>query len=258
MTEFETGISPSGSSPSGYVLLMSHAYDTTSSRVIGFYKGARSPSTDAYVEHLRESAQEISHPMLLPILVLSTRIGPRQEGHQRDARLALRKVEYALAGHMWSHVPVTMSLNEINAHLVACHAKVWKYPAASHKVIDKVEGILRDIICHRYYHFKAQDEVFQEINQRYLSRVAFMRERLCGIESYCHTTLSKIDMDRTALHNILLNRQNETSLQIEQRQQIEAGRKFSVNQTWNKNQRTISLLGIFFLPGAFIAVSTSL
>jgi hypothetical protein len=252
MTEFETGITPSNSSPSGYMLLMSHRYYRTSSTVIGFYKGARSPSTDSYVEHLRASAQEISHPMLLPILVLSSRIGPRQEGHQRDARLALRKVEYVLAEHMWSHVPVSMSLDEINAHLVACHAKVWKNPAAYHNVIDKVEMILRDIILYSTY---PRGNVFRDINQRYLSRVAFMRERLRGIESYCHTTLAKIEMDRTALHNILLNRHNETALQIEHRQRLEAERKFSVNQTWNKNQRTISLLGIFFLPGAFISVS---
>jgi hypothetical protein len=226
--------------PSSYELLLSYTYDafdTPSSRILGFYKGAQSTTI---IEHLRESAQEILHPMLLPIIIASNIVGPSQEKHQRDTRVALRDVEEALCGQMWSYVPVTMSLNEINAHLVSYHSKVWKNPGASRKIIDSMQKILQDISHGHYYTDKqspgrhlrdTQAVLLQEINERYMNKAAFIRKRLRGIEIYCHATLSKIDMDRTAFHNILLNRNNETALQIEQRQRLEAERKFVANQT---------------------------
>jgi len=245
-----------GGTSTCFALLMSHTYDKASSRVVGFYKGAWNSNTASYIEHLRKSAKEIIHPMLLPLIILSNRIGPKQEIHLRQARAELRVIEVALLEHMRSLRPVSMSLNEINANLLACHSRIWKNPGASHKIIDRVESILQNISRGRCC-TETEEALVQQINQRYLNRVAFIRERLRGIEGCCHTTLSRIDMQRTALHNTLLNRQTETALQIEARRQLEDERKFSVNQTWNKNQRTIGLLGIFFLPGALIAVSTS-
>jgi hypothetical protein len=239
-----------------YKLLMSHRYDKASSRVVGFYKGARGSNSVSYIDHLRKSAKEIIHPMLLPLIILSNRVGPKQEGRQREARAKLRLIDVALLEHMRSSGPVSMSLKEINANLLACHSRVWKNPKASRKIVDRVEFILKRISCGLY--FTGEEVLVRQINQQYLDRVTFIRERLSGIENYCHSTLSRIDMQRTALHNILLNQQIETTLKIKQRQTLEDERKFSVNQTWNKNQRTISLLGIFFLPGAFIAVSISM
>jgi hypothetical protein len=245
-----------GEGSTSYKLLMSHTYDKASSTVIGFYKGARSSNSVSYIEHLKKSAKEIIHPMLLPLIILSNRVGQKQEARQREARAKLRLIEVALLEHMRPSGPVSMSLTEINASLLACHSRVWKNPKASHKIVDRVEIILKRISGG--LHFTEEEVLLKQINQQYLDRVAFIRERLSGIESYCHSTLSRIDMQRTVLHNILLNQQIETTLKINQRQTLEDERKFSVNQTWNNNQRTISLLGIFFLPGAFIAVSISM
>ncbi len=204
----------------------------------------------ANIAHLRESAQESAHPVLLPLILLGSNIGLRQENHQRAVRQRLLKTEAALITHMTSTEPATMSVEAISAELISCHSRVWKNPGASHKVIEGMDFTLRKV-------FRLQSESMNRITRLYLARLEFIKERLRGIESFSNTTLSMIDMQRTTLHNLLLHRQNETALQIEQRQQLEAERKFSVNQTWNKNQRTISLLGIFFLPGAFIAVSIS-
>jgi hypothetical protein len=239
-----------------YELLMSYTHDVTTSKVVGFYKGARNPSTASYLDHVRKSAHEIIHPMLVPMLVLSSRIGPRQEKHQREARKNLRVVEVALDAHMRSSGHEPMNLDKINANLVACHSRVWKHPAASHIVIDRMGDILSDIS--RFWQGpENQQDLVQQINSRYIDRVIFIRDQLRGIESHCHTTLLMMDMARTALHNILLDRQNKTALRIEKARIEEDERKFSVNQNWNKNQRTLSLLGILFLPGAFISVSVS-
>jgi hypothetical protein len=207
---------------------------------------------NAIVAHLRESALESAHPMLLPLIILGSNIGPRQVEHQQAVRNRLWKVESALVSHMTSTDPIRTSVQRINAELMFCHSRVWKNPAASHKVIEGMDQIL----CRFELNWKKWNS--RAINKRFLGRIAFIRERLRGIEAFSHITRSMIEMQRTALHNLLLHRQNETALQIEQRQQLEAERKFSANQTWNKNQRTISLLGIFFLPGALIAVSRSL
>lgn len=235
---------------------MSHTYDKDSSRVLGFYKGSPGASTASCIEHLAKIPKEIIHPMLLPLMILSSRIGPRAEKNQRNVRLKLRQTETALLEYMEPKGPESMSLKEINAYLLICHSMVWKSPGASHKVVDRVESILQKI-SGGLYCTETEEVLVQQINQQYIDRVAFIRERLRGIETYCYSTLSRIDMQRTTLHNLLLIRQNETALQIERRQQLEDKRKFSVNQTWNKHQRTLSLLGIFFLPGAFIAVSVS-
>jgi hypothetical protein len=246
--------------PNGFQFLMSHNLNMGSSVVLGFYKATKNTEIATNIMHIRKSAKEIAHPMLLPVMLLSSNIGPRQENHQKQARAMLHIVEDSLFNHLASTSPSSASLESINVELMKCHSSVWKNPGSSHKVIDGMESIFKAIKTLEY-HIEDHNLIYpigchflNEVNDRYMQRVDFIRERLRGIESYCHTTLSKIEVQRTALHNLLLHRQNETALQIERRQQLEAERKFSESQTWNKNQRTISLLGIFFLPGAFIAV----
>lgn len=231
---------------------------------MGFYKATKNTEITTNTMHIRRSAQEIAHPMLLPVILLSSNIGPNQEKYQKQTRAKLHIVEDALLTNLASTSPRTTSIERINVELMKCHSNVWKSPGAAHKVIDGIECILGAIRI-KQYHIEQNNDLqstevtfLDKVNDGYAQRVDFIRERLRGIESYCHTTLSKIDVQRTALHNLLLYQHNEIALQIEQRQQLETERKFSVNQTWNKNQRTISLLGIFFLPGAFIAVSESL
>lgn len=273
--------SPSG----GFELLLSNDFEQRITTA--FYKGSRSSGIDEILNHLRASARDIWHPVLLPLLILQSNIGPRQELHQREARALLQQVERDISAHMRPDVvndgqerrlkPLPLT----NADLIDCHSKVWKNPNASLEIVDQVrlQSIIKSIwdysrldIFGKFYNSK---DLVDNDNREFESRIKFIRQRLSGLESYSHTTLSRIDMQRNALHNILLDRQNQTSLtiekltsrhnilldrqnetalDIERRQQTEAHQKFVVNQSWSRSQLSLSLLGTIFLPGAFIAV----
>jgi hypothetical protein len=93
--------------------------------------------------HPRESARKIPHPMLLPIILLNSDIGARQEKHQRDVRVALRKTATALYFYDGTKSSDTMSLEEINKSVISWRAKVWKNPGVSHEILDTVDTLLK-------------------------------------------------------------------------------------------------------------------
>ncbi len=196
--------------PQGFELLMSHTFHKNSSAVIGFYKATENTNIATNIMHIRRSVKETAHPMLLPIILLSSNIGPNQETYQKQTRAKLHTVEDALLAHLASNSPSTISIERINVELMKCHSSVWKSPGAAHKVIDGMESILGAIRVKQYRieqsnHLQSTGATFlDKVNDEYAQRVDFIRERLRGLESYCHTTLSKIDVQRTALHNLLL------------------------------------------------------
>jgi hypothetical protein len=247
--------------PKGYELILS--YDTQQATTRGFLKGAESAQIQTYIMHLKASGADIIHPLLLPMILLVDKVGNRSEEAQREARNQIRSIETRLKqqmGHRSSeslHKGDGLDLSAINADLTVCHSLVWKHPRTYIELIDNFQAALNAI-----YKKKIEDLVganscnvaFERVHKGFNSRLDLSRQRLQGMESASITTLSRIDMQRTALHNILLIRQSQTALQIEDRQQIEAQQKFTANESWSRTQLSLSLLGTFFLPGAFIAV----
>jgi hypothetical protein len=240
--------------PHGFELFLSHSYTGAPSHLtstIGFYKSTQDYDITANISHLRESSQEIFHPMLLPILITCSNIGAKKEKSQRKIRTGLRINEKALISYDSIDGHSTMSLADINRNLLWYTARMSKNAAASNEILDTIDFLLRQI--HDNHKWGSSfPEV--ELYKRYQARITFTQKRLQSIEGDARTIISKTEMQRAALHNILLNRQTETALLIERRQKLEDERKFRANQTWNRNQRTIGLLGVIFLPGAFLAV----
>ena len=219
-----------------------------------------------HIKHLKESASEIMHPMLLPMIILAGKIGGHSEKGHREARFLIRDIESRIEAYgrnLTTQVSgkSTSDLNKFNIDLTYCHSRVWKHPKAYLDLIEEFQEALnmftsRILTCDTTR--SETKETIQDMHTRMLSRLKLSRQRLRGMETFSRTTLSRIDIQRTTLHNILLNRQTQTALQIEQRQQREADEKFSANQSWSRSQMSLSVLGTLFLPGAFIAVRVTI
>jgi hypothetical protein len=240
-------------------------YDAKTRTTTAYYKASKS-TQDGIINQLKNNFREIEHPMVIPILILRDNIGKNQEYKQREARDLLYSIKNNLQVHLHAEIDhsnikgPSVTLQKINDDLVTCHAMIWKKPELSFDILDKFEEAMGKVPP--FYQTGTQSKETQDprainmgkTHKTILAQLSFIRQRLRGLSSFSNASLSRIEMHRTALHNLLLIRQNATALQIESRAQAEAEQKFGVSQTWNRNQRTISILGIVFLPGAFIAV----
>jgi Mg2+ and Co2+ transporter CorA len=218
----------------------------------GFLKGG--PQILEALAYLKRSGLDIVHPMLLPVIVLSLKIGSKSETSQQEAQNQIRLIEVRLRNTR----PVRQAfisedegvvLEEVNADLSACHKKVWKRPETYLELIDEFHNSLQAIA------WKDQRAEFSSIRLKMRSRVELLRQRMRGIQSSAHTTLCRIDMQRSVLHNILLNQQNQIALQVEKRKQKQETVKELAVSRWNRTQLLLSLLGSIFLPITVVAVS---
>ncbi len=89
------------------------------------------------------------HPMLLPVIVLSLKIGSRSEALQQEAQNQIRLIEVRLMNTR----PVQGSISEnegtaleaVNADLSACYKRVWKRPETYLELIDEFQKSLQII-----------------------------------------------------------------------------------------------------------------
>lgn len=128
----------------GWELMLSHRLRT--GVTTGYVKGTDSSDMEESIGHLRACAAQVAHPLLLPMIVLSHDLSPKNDQKQRDARDWLRRLEHAVSmrneivedeGYVREHV---MDLDQINRDLVECHSQVlWKRPQAYQEIIREME-----------------------------------------------------------------------------------------------------------------------
>lgn len=128
----------------GWELMLSHRFRT--GITTGYVKGTDSSDMEESIGHLRSCAAQVAHPFLLPMIVLSHDLSPKNDQKQRDARDWLRRLEHAVSmrneivedeGYVREHV---MDLDQINRDLVECHSQVlWKRPQAYQEIIREME-----------------------------------------------------------------------------------------------------------------------
>lgn len=128
----------------GWELMLSHRLRT--GITTGYVKGTDSSDMEESIGHLRACAAQVAHPLLLPMIVLSHDLSPKNDQKQRDARDWLRRLEHAVSmrneivedeGYVREHV---MDLDQINRDLVECHSQVlWKRPQAYQEIIREME-----------------------------------------------------------------------------------------------------------------------
>ncbi|KAK7740571.1 hypothetical protein SLS53_005416 [Cytospora paraplurivora] len=271
----------------GWEIMLSHSLAT--GVTTGYVKGTDSSDMTESIEHLRECAAHVGHPFLLPLIILSHDLSPKTDQKQRDARDWLRRLEHAVSlrneiveaeGYVKD---ANMDLDQVNRDLVECHSQVlWKRPQAYQDIIKEMEkgmdrfmrklpkermgGQRRKIKQHQGEVDGEFEEVeerqgeeeeedvyrFRELNkvhQSMLSRLEFYRNKLKGIEHYVHTTLERLAIQRSALYNIIAQKESKLNLQMaaDQRRLAHSSKRDSTSM------KTISLLGTIFLPATLLA-----
>lgn len=206
----------------GWELMLSHNFK--SGITTGYVKGTDSSDMVESIGHVKKCAKQIAHPFLLPMIVLSHDLSPKNDQKQRDARDWLRRLEHAVSmrneivedeGYVKDAV---MDLDQINRDLVECHSQVlWKRPQAYQEIIKEMEkGLVRfkeGLTKERSAASVKRDEdgavikggdeygyvELDRCHKSMCSRLEFYRNKLVGIENYAHTTLERLAIQRGAV-----------------------------------------------------------
>ncbi|KAM0134367.1 hypothetical protein ACHAO1_005763 [Botrytis cinerea] len=236
----------------GWELTLSH--DINSGLTTGYAKGTESSDMVESIKHLKACILQIGHPMLLPAIIFSHDISYKTDLKQRDARDWLRRLEHAVSmrseivekeGYVREGV---IDLDAINRDLVECHSQVlWKRPKAYLQILAQLEKAMK--MFEEKLPERRRDETMRALQASMLARFDFYRVKLQGIDSYAYTTLQRLDIQRSALYNIIAQKESKLNFQMakEQRQLAHAAKRDS------STMKTISLLSAIFFPGAYLA-----
>lgn len=247
----------------GWELMLCH--DIKANATTAFCKGTPSSDILTSVRHLKACVQQIGHPMLLPTIIFSHDMSEKTDIKQREAREWIRKLEHAVSMRTeieekdsYLDKEGLVDFDLINRHLVECHSQVlWKRPKAYMQILDGFKNAMdlfketslavdREVDSHPRPRWNRS---LRQLHGSMLSRHAFYRSKLQGIESYAHTTLQRLDIQRAALYNVIQQRESKLNFEMarDQRRLAHASKRDS------GAQKTIALLGALFLPGAFLA-----
>jgi hypothetical protein len=186
----------------GWELTLSH--DVNNGITTGFAKGTPSSDIVECIKHLKACVLQIGHPMLLPIIIFSHDVSFKTDIKQREARDWLRRLEHAVSmrseieekeGYVKEGV---VDLDAVNRDLVECHSQVlWKRPKAYLEILGGIEDAMEK------FYTRLPDErqggEIEKLHDSMLARLDFYRVKLQGIESYAHTTLARLDIQRSAV-----------------------------------------------------------
>ena len=186
----------------GWELMLSHSFQTNITT--GFVKGTASSDINDAIEHLRSCSDQVAHPMLLPIIILSHDLSSRSDQKQRDARDWLRRLENAVT--MRNEIDekegyMDFNLDAINRDLVECHSQVlWKRPQAYQDIVLQLERAME-----RFMDAVPPDRLDRELrmlDRSMRARLEFYMAKLKGIEHYVATTLARLDIQRSAVRDV--------------------------------------------------------
>ncbi|ROT38544.1 hypothetical protein SODALDRAFT_333143 [Sodiomyces alkalinus F11] len=241
----------------GWEIMLSHGIKT--GLTTGYIKGTPSSDIVESISHLKACAAQVGHPLLLPVIILSYDLSPRNDQKQRDAREWLRRLEHAVSmrdeieekdGYVRDDG--VMEVDAISRDLVECHSQVlWKRPQAYREVVRSIE-----VAMERFWEGLPEErktgpegELLSKLHRSMLGRLEFYTAKLKGIENYQATTLERLTIQRSALYNLLSQRESKIQFQMagEQRRLAHASKRDSTAM------KMISLLGVLFLPGTFLS-----
>jgi hypothetical protein len=191
----------------GWEVMLSHSFKTGITS--GFAKGTESSDMVKCIEHLKACAEQIMHPLLLPVIILSHDLSAKNDQKQREAREWLRKLEHAVSmrdevlPEESRYIKESMvDLDQINRDLVECHSQVlWKRPQAYQEIILSIQKSM-DVFWEKANDnpmYGGRGGVTDRLHRSMQSRLVFYQAKLKGIEHYAHTTLERLQIQRAAV-----------------------------------------------------------
>lgn len=196
-------------------MILSHSLVTNITS--GYVKGTSSAEIETLMEQLRACAVPTSHPLLLPVLVLSRELSAKNDVTQRNARDQLRRLESALTGRYnptaVGAVPAPgyavtggadgeLTLDAIKHDLIECRSRVlWKRPRAWQNAIDRLVLAAGFFWCHVPDEFRTQPGA-SRLHYTLVSRLDFMKAKLEGLEHYADVSLARLDIQAEEVRGI--------------------------------------------------------
>lgn len=195
----------------GWEMMLSYSFQ--SGVTTGFIKGTPSSDVVTALNHVKESAHQIAHPMLLPLIFLSHDLSPANDQKQRDARDWVRRLENAVS--MRDEVETSemyfqddlLEIDGLSRDLVECHGHVmWKRPQAYTALCKEMEGAME--MFKRRWGMLAPDEEglskaerearrdMERVHGDMCARIGFYEAKLKGLENYIYTTLERLKVQR--------------------------------------------------------------
>ncbi|TRX91771.1 hypothetical protein FHL15_007324 [Xylaria flabelliformis] len=232
----------------GWEIMLSYSFNTAITT--GFVKGTASSDINEALTHLMSCHNEVGHPMLLPIIILSHDL-LKTDIRQRDARDWLRRLENAIT--MRREIDekeeyTDFDVDTINRDLVECHSQVlWKRPQAYQEIVKEMKAAMDKF--KNGVRLEKNTQKMKALQSSMGSRLEFYRVKLTGQEHYIHTTLERLHIQRQALYNIITQKESKLNLEMaaQQRRLAHASKRDSTAM------KTLSLLGAIFLPGTFLS-----
>lgn len=191
----------------GWELSLSHEMKT--GLTTGFCKGTPSSDIEACIIHLKACAVQIGHPLLLPTIIFSHDMSAKTDIKQREARDWLRRLEHAVSmrteiedKESYVDKDGLVDFDLINRHLVECHSQVlWKRPTAYIQIADGFGEAFK--LFEEGFDGSATPDRWRKelrmLNKSMQSRMQFYKKKLQGIDSYAHTTLQRLEIQRSAV-----------------------------------------------------------
>ena len=91
-----------------------------------------------------------------------------------------------------------VDLDAVNRDLVECHSQVlWKRPKAYMEILAGIEGSMEKFDSK--IPKKRRSKELKKLHASMLARLDFYRVKLQGIDSYAHTTLQRLEIQRAAV-----------------------------------------------------------
>lgn len=187
----------------GWELSLSH--NLKDSLTTGFIKGTPSSDVVKCLAHLKACAQQIFHPLLLPMIIFSHDMSPATDIKQRDARDWIRRIEHAVSmrteiQEMEGYVDEKglVDFDVINRHLVECHSQVlWKRPKAYMQILDSMSKAMGEF--EEKLDEGKRGMEFRKLHKSMLARMDFYYNKLLGTDSYAYITLQRLEVQRSAV-----------------------------------------------------------
>ena len=186
----------------GWELILS--YDFATGITSGFYKGTQNSEIVECIKNLKACISDVSHPLLLPLIVYSQEASFKTDNIQREARDWLRRLEHAIAlysetgeGGVYASQGI-VDLDAINRDMLQCHRKILiKRPVAYLGILQSLKDAALAFGAEALV--LSQDPNIQNIHGKAMSRLEFYRKRWQGIETYANTSLQRLEVQRNSV-----------------------------------------------------------
>lgn len=184
----------------GWQLVLSYSFKRR--QVTAFVKGTPTSIISDSIDDLEHSANEASHPLLFPVIILSHLISMKTELDQRESRTLIRRLEQAISvdeattGEPSYYNDGMIDLRAVARDLTECHRRVLhKRPALWFKILGAMEDAMQSFWTNIPSNEKTED--MERLHSSLQDRLSLQRARLVGLNNYTSVSIERLDIQRS-------------------------------------------------------------